>query len=321
MSGDEWRLDVRTLVWTGLAAELGLPDSFRLDRLSGRYLRTELADDPTPTPAAAPAAESGSCPPRPRQFCPERRGRSGRRHLGAGPDGFRVESARRCPPRLRTMATAGGRCPVRRFHDPGTGPGRGRARRAPGERSGRKGDALHWQRQDSDQRLSKDVRLRRFQQSPAPRPGTQPGPVVPALPGVFAHHRGFDPAVLRTRREPPQPRGHRLSLRFVQRADLPQVRRQDVRGQSRRIREQLRRARAREGEVQLHLPARERRAAVPRGARLLFVGPLQRLRLDVPPHGTGGLPGPRRERPAAHLRAGSRSARDGGDRQRNVQQS
>ncbi len=55
MSGDEWRLDVRTLVWTGVAAQLGLPDSFRLDRLSGRYLRTEPAA--TPTPAAASAAE------------------------------------------------------------------------------------------------------------------------------------------------------------------------------------------------------------------------------------------------------------------------
>ncbi|MGB7738058.1 MAG: hypothetical protein WBM03_03010, partial [Steroidobacteraceae bacterium] len=57
MSGDEWRLDVRTLVWTGHAARLGLPDSFRLDRLSGRYLRTELAAEAAPTPAAAPAAE------------------------------------------------------------------------------------------------------------------------------------------------------------------------------------------------------------------------------------------------------------------------
>jgi hypothetical protein len=57
MSGDEWRLDVRTLVWTGRAARLGLPDSFRLDRLSGRYVRTELAAETTPTPAAAPAAE------------------------------------------------------------------------------------------------------------------------------------------------------------------------------------------------------------------------------------------------------------------------
>lgn len=57
MSGDEWRLDVRTLVWTGQAAQLGLPDSYRLDRLSGRYLRTELAAEAAPTPAAAPAAE------------------------------------------------------------------------------------------------------------------------------------------------------------------------------------------------------------------------------------------------------------------------
>jgi hypothetical protein len=59
MSGDEWRLDVRTLVWTGLAAELGLPDSFRLDRLSGRYLHTELATETTPTPAMTPASEPG----------------------------------------------------------------------------------------------------------------------------------------------------------------------------------------------------------------------------------------------------------------------
>ena len=56
MAGDEWRLDVRTLVWTGPAAQLGLPDSFRLDRLSGRYLHTELASATAPTSAAAPGA-------------------------------------------------------------------------------------------------------------------------------------------------------------------------------------------------------------------------------------------------------------------------
>ncbi len=57
MAGDEWRLDVRTLVWTGLAAELGLPDSFRLDRLSGRYLHTEPVGDSTPGSVAPPAAD------------------------------------------------------------------------------------------------------------------------------------------------------------------------------------------------------------------------------------------------------------------------
>src|SRR5512139_140215 len=46
MAGDEWRLDARTLVWTGRAAALGLPDSYRLDRLGARYLQTESASPP-----------------------------------------------------------------------------------------------------------------------------------------------------------------------------------------------------------------------------------------------------------------------------------
>ena len=64
MSGDEWRLDVRTLVWTGRAAQLGLPDSFRLDRLSGRYLHTELAPEggPTATPAASSSVATEPVP-------------------------------------------------------------------------------------------------------------------------------------------------------------------------------------------------------------------------------------------------------------------
>jgi hypothetical protein len=47
MAGDEWRLDVRTLVWTGHAAQLGLPDGYRLDRLGGRYLQATAATPPT----------------------------------------------------------------------------------------------------------------------------------------------------------------------------------------------------------------------------------------------------------------------------------
>jgi hypothetical protein len=52
MAAEEWRLDVRTLVWTGRAAALGLPPSFRLERLSGRFLRTG-ADATGAAPASA----------------------------------------------------------------------------------------------------------------------------------------------------------------------------------------------------------------------------------------------------------------------------
>jgi hypothetical protein len=59
MAAEEWRLDVRTLVWTGRAADLGLPPSFRLERLSGRFVRTEST---TTTPAEAPAGLPASFP-------------------------------------------------------------------------------------------------------------------------------------------------------------------------------------------------------------------------------------------------------------------
>jgi hypothetical protein len=40
VTGDEWRLDARTLAWRGPAVDLGLKPGFRLDRLSTRFLRT-----------------------------------------------------------------------------------------------------------------------------------------------------------------------------------------------------------------------------------------------------------------------------------------
>ena len=46
VAGDEWRLDVRTLVWKERARQLGLPASYRLERLSARYVR---AEHPVPT--------------------------------------------------------------------------------------------------------------------------------------------------------------------------------------------------------------------------------------------------------------------------------
>lgn len=50
MAGDEWRLDARTLVWIGRAAPLGLPDSYRLDRLGGRYLQATASTPPASYP-------------------------------------------------------------------------------------------------------------------------------------------------------------------------------------------------------------------------------------------------------------------------------
>ncbi len=46
MSGDEFRLNSRTLVWMGHAAKLGLPPSYRLDRLSGRYVHASADKSP-----------------------------------------------------------------------------------------------------------------------------------------------------------------------------------------------------------------------------------------------------------------------------------
>jgi hypothetical protein len=49
VAGDEWRLDVRTLAWKDLAARVGMQPSFRLDRLSSRYVRgPRPADGPAP---------------------------------------------------------------------------------------------------------------------------------------------------------------------------------------------------------------------------------------------------------------------------------
>jgi hypothetical protein len=67
MAGDEWRLDVRTLVWTGRSAKLGLHDRFRLDRLSGRYLRTELTPE-NPPKATHKAAKPPAVPPIPASY-------------------------------------------------------------------------------------------------------------------------------------------------------------------------------------------------------------------------------------------------------------
>lgn len=56
MTGDQWRLEARTLAWIGRAAALGLPSGYRLEGLSGRTLRSGPAD------AADEEAGAGSEP-------------------------------------------------------------------------------------------------------------------------------------------------------------------------------------------------------------------------------------------------------------------
>lgn len=45
--GDEWQLDAQVLIWKGMATLLGLDASYRLHRLSGRYLDIEQARSET----------------------------------------------------------------------------------------------------------------------------------------------------------------------------------------------------------------------------------------------------------------------------------
>ncbi len=57
IAGDEWRIDARTLVWRGIAAEVGLLPSFRFERLSARFLRTGK-------PAVATTGDAATTPMR-----------------------------------------------------------------------------------------------------------------------------------------------------------------------------------------------------------------------------------------------------------------
>jgi hypothetical protein len=46
MTGDQWRLEARTLEWRGRAAKLGLRPVYRLERLSARYARPVTVEEP-----------------------------------------------------------------------------------------------------------------------------------------------------------------------------------------------------------------------------------------------------------------------------------
>ena len=58
VTGDEWRIDARTLGWQGPAVELGLRPGFRLDRLSTRFVRAE-GPESTPPSSYALSEEHG----------------------------------------------------------------------------------------------------------------------------------------------------------------------------------------------------------------------------------------------------------------------
>ena len=64
MSGDEWRLDARTLVWQGRAAALGLQPGYRFDRLVARYRSAKPGDGadpdaPLPPPTGFELSDTG----------------------------------------------------------------------------------------------------------------------------------------------------------------------------------------------------------------------------------------------------------------------
>jgi hypothetical protein len=58
LTGDQWRLDGRTLEWRGLAADLGLRPVFRLERLTARRTRADDGDE-GPTSSFALSDSSG----------------------------------------------------------------------------------------------------------------------------------------------------------------------------------------------------------------------------------------------------------------------
>lgn len=59
MTGDQWRLEARTLVWKDRAAQIGLPASYRFERLSSRRLdATRSSGVPAEQPPELPASHA-----------------------------------------------------------------------------------------------------------------------------------------------------------------------------------------------------------------------------------------------------------------------
>ena len=107
--------------------------------------------------------------------------------------------------------------------------------------------------------------------------------------------RGLEPAQAQADR-------HRVSLRCLRRADIPQVRGEELHGAAHRARAELHGDRARARGFPAELSAGGIRGLVQRGARLLRGGPLRRLRLHEPAHRAVAVPRARRARQARAVR-------------------
>lgn len=68
LNGDQWRIESRTLLWKGRAAQVGLQPNYRLERLAARYVQAQRpanlpTDQPLPPPDSfdlADADEAGA---------------------------------------------------------------------------------------------------------------------------------------------------------------------------------------------------------------------------------------------------------------------
>lgn len=58
LTGDQWRIDARTLEWQGTAAELGIRPAYRLERLATRHVRP-AADEAASEPSSFELAAGG----------------------------------------------------------------------------------------------------------------------------------------------------------------------------------------------------------------------------------------------------------------------
>src|SRR5215469_326727 len=97
------------------------------------------------------------------------------------------------------------------------------------------------------------VPVYRYGESPAPRPGQEPGGDLPALPDGRAHHTLRGAALRGSAAASPEARGRRVPVRRVPFPDLPALHGARVRRSAHRALAAVQRGRTGAREVQLHL--------------------------------------------------------------------